>query len=259
MSHLSSKRKPPEAEGLIQQGVITPQALEFLEACLQVRLNLAISGPPESGKRRLLQALLSLLPDDEQALAIQNPDEPPLEMRGITTLRASLSPSKGKHLITRYYLLSLAPKMHPQRLLLDRVQGSEALPLLKLLFAMNGVVFSIVADSPKDALVSLEKMIVLSEGGLDVNVIRRILSTSLDLIIQLEGAQAGFAKVVNLTELSEIEDDAIVLRDIFLRREINEAKDKSLSLLSPTGIRPRFIDRMQALGICLPMEMFTRL
>jgi pilus assembly protein CpaF len=253
----SSKEMAPEAEGLIQQGIITPQALEFLEACLLVRLNLAISGPSVSGKRKLLRALASLIPDDEQILAIQSPDEPPLERKGVTTLRASLSPRGGKHIITRYYLLSLAPKMHPQRLLLDRVQGSEALPLLKLLFAMDGVMFSIVADSPRDALSSLEKMIVLGEGGLDANMTRRILSGSLDLVIQLQRSKDDCTRIVNLTEVSDAEGDTIALRDIFLHREIEEEKDESPSLLRPTGIKPQFVDRMHMLGIPLSTDMFT--
>jgi pilus assembly protein CpaF len=252
----SSTEITPKAEVLVQHGVITPQALEFLEACLLVRLNLAISGPSGSGKRKLLEALASLFPDDEQTLSIQNPNELSLEGKAVTTLRANLSPSHGKHIITRYYLLSLAPKMHPERLLLDHVQGSEALPLLKLLFAMDGVMFSIVADSPIDALSNLERMVLLSEGGLDMNTVRRILSSSLDLIIQLQRSSDGFARIVSLTEVCKMEEDTIVLRDIFLHQEIEEENDKTPSLLRPTGIKPQFTDRMQMLGISLPAGMF---
>jgi pilus assembly protein CpaF len=252
----SSASSTPRAEGLVEQGIITSRALEFLKACLVARLNVAISGPSKAGKRKLLQALVSLVPDDEQILAIQNPDEPSLTGKGITSLRANLSPSQGKHIITRQYLLTLVPKIRPQRLVFDRVQGSEALPLLKLLFAMDGVVFSIVADSPEDALLDLERVILLSEVRLDSNTMRRILSSSLDLIIQLRRLQDGSARVVNLTEVSEAKDDAIVLRDIFLCQEVEEDEAEPVGLLRPTGIKPDFVDRMQMLGISLPAEMF---
>lgn len=252
----SSASLPPRAEGLVEQGIITSRALEFLKACLVARLNVAISGPSKAGKRKLLQALVSLVPDDEQILAIQNPDEPSLTGKGITSLRANLSPSHGKHIITRQYLLTLVPKIRPQRLLFDRVQGSEALPLLKLLFAMDGVVFSIVADSPEDALLDLERVILLSEVRLDSNTMRRILSSSLDLIIQLRRLRDGSARVVNLTEVSEGKDDAIVLRDIFLCQKVEAEEAEPVGLLRPTGIKPDFVDRMQMLGISLPAEMF---
>lgn len=253
----SSERMMPGVEGLFEHVIITPQSLDFLKACLAAKLNLAISGPSKSGKRKLLHAFVSLLPGDEQILAIQNPDEPSLTGKGITTLRANLSPADGKHIITRHYLLTLVPKMHPQRLLLDRVQGSEALPLLKLLFTMDGVMFSIVADSPKDAVSSLERMLLPSEAGLDMNTIRRILSSSLDMIIQLQRLQDGSARIVNLTEVPEAEDDTIIPRDIFLHQRIEDREDEPLGLLHPTGIKPQFSDRIEMLGISLPKGMFV--
>jgi pilus assembly protein CpaF len=251
-----SERTTPAAERLINHGIMPPQTLEFLEACLLAKLNLAISGPQGSSKRRLLYSLASLLPADEQILAIQNPDEPSLAGKGITALRANLAPDDGKHIITRQYLLSLAPKMHPQRLLLDCVQGSEALPLLKLLFVMGGVMFSIVADSPKDALFNLERML-LSEAGSDMRMMRRILSGSLDLIIQLQRLQEGTARIVSLSEVSEVEDDVIVLRDIFVRQEMEAEEDEAVRSLHATGIRPQFTERLQTLGIFLPADTFV--
>ncbi len=251
-----SERMAPSVEILAEHAIITPQTFEFLKACLAAKLNLAISGPSRSGKRKLLHALVSLLPSDEQILAIQNPDEPPMTGKRITTLRANLSPGHGKHIITRHYLLNLVPKMHPQRLLLDRVQGREAVPLLKMLFAMDGVVFSIVADSPKDALSNLERMLLLSEAGLDISMIRRVLCSSLDMIIQLQRLRDGSATIVNLTEVPEMEDDTIVLREIFLHQEIKQKERAPSGLLRPTGIRPQFSDRMEMLGISLPDEMF---
>jgi len=252
----SSQRVKLEVEGFLEKGSVTPQSLEFLKACLVAKVNLAVSSLSGSANRKLVQALISLLPGDEQILAIQNADEPSLVGKGLTTLRANLSPGQGKHIITRHYLLTLVPKMHPQRLLLDRVQGSEALPLLKLLFAMDGVMFSIVADSPEEALSNLERMLLLSESGLNISMIRRILSSSLDLIIQLQESQGGSTRIVNLTEVCEAEDYTIVLRDIFLHRELEEKRDEPLCLLRPTGIRPKFADRLEMLGISLPSDIF---
>lgn len=245
------------ADSLIQHGVLTPQALDFLKACIAVGLNVAISGPPESGKRQLLRALVSLFPPDEQVLAIQNPDEPSFQEKGITTLRANVSASKEKHIITRRYLLSLVPKMHPPRLLLDGVRGSEALPLLELLLAMDGVMFSVAADCPKDALARLENMVLLTEGASNLSTIRRILSDSLDLIIQLRRSPDGLVRIVSLTEVCRGERDAVALRDLFLDQAMEERKGKSISLLRPTGTRPQFMNRIQMLGISLPSEMFV--
>lgn len=235
---------------------MTHQALEFLQACLLARLNLVISGPSEGGNTKLLQALASFLPDEDPTLVIQNPDEATLKRKGITSLRASLSPDQEKGVITRAYLLTLVPKMHPQRLLLDGVQGPEALPLLKLLFTMDGVIFSIVADSPADAFSNLERMLLLSEVGLRMDMTRRVLASSLDLIIQSQAVKDGITKVVNLAEVADVEDDIIVLRDIFLLQEADDGEIESLGSLCPTGITPQFLDRMKLLGISLPAGVF---
>jgi len=244
-------------DDLVQRGIITPRAMEFLEGCLVARLNVAISGPAGSGNSMLLRALVPLLAGDQEVLVVQNPNEPCLEGKGITTLRANVSPDRDKPGISRCYLLSLAPKMHPQGLVLDRVQGLEAVPLLRLLFAMDGVVFSIVADSPEDALSKFESMFLLGETRLDSGVVRRVLSHSVDLIVQVDRPVDGSARIVSLAEVAEVESDSIVLRDIFVLHTVEEEGIESLNLLSPTGTKPQFVDRLQMRGICLPAGMFT--
>lgn len=246
------------AEELVRQDIITTEVLEFLRVCILARLNLAIAGPPRSGKRMLLHALVDLAGGNGQILAIQNPDEPSLECKGITTLRANLHPDQGKHGIPRDYLLTLAPKMHPQGLLLDGVDGSEAAALLKLLLAMDGVWFSIIAECPKDALSRLENLVLLHGAELGTDMIRRILSTSLHLIIQLGKPQDGAPTIVSLTEVVEVERDAPALRDIFVRQNMRLEETASRGLLRPTGIRPHFIDRMEMLGISIPEGIFIQ-
>jgi pilus assembly protein CpaF len=253
---------PSDADGLIERGVLTAPAWEFLKVCIAARLNLAISGAEGSGKRVLLHALISCLAGDGQILAVQNPDEPSLEREGVTALKAHADLDDAGPGISRHYLLSLVPKMHPTGLILDRVEGDEANLLLRLLFAMNGVMFSIVADSPQDALLRLAELGVVHGEGLDNNLARRMLSSGLDLIVQLERSPDGSSAVLSLTEVAECEGDDHLLREIFARAdpegtEDGETQEGQRNPLRPTGIKPLFLDRVESLGISLPEHLFA--
>jgi pilus assembly protein CpaF len=249
-----------DAESLVRRGVLTARALEFLEICLKARLNLAICGPAGSGKRALLHDLVPRMAGDGQILAIQNPDEPSLEQPGVTSLRAHLMPGNEGPGITRRYLLALAPKMHPMGLVLDQVEGAEAVPLLQLLLATDGVLFSMVAASPREALLTLESLVSKHGEGSDATLARRILSTALQLVVQLGKAQNDDSVVVSLTEVAEPEEGAYVLRDIFANVD-SEAPDKGWTGsgcgLRPTGLRPLFLRRLQTVGIVVPEHVFS--
>ncbi len=253
---------PPDAEGLIERNVLTAQALEFLTTCFAAKLNLAISGAEGSGKRTLLHAMVSHLAGDGQILAVQNPDEPSLEREGVTVLKAHADPDDPGPGISRHYLLSLVPKMHPTGLVLDRVEGDEAILLLRLLFAMNGVLFSVVADSPQDALVKLEELGVAHGEGLDSGLAMRMLSSGLDLIVQLGTRSDGSPAVLSLTEVAEDQDDNHVLREIFVCGDLEPGEATKTETgrqnpLRPTGIKPLFLDRLESLGISLSDHLFA--
>ncbi len=255
----SSDKAPPDAGSLVERGILTARALDFLELCLASRLNLAISGPSRSGKRALLHSLVPYMAGDGQILAVQNPGEPSLERPGITSLRAHLESEDGGPGISRQYLLSLVPKMHPTGLLLDRVEGAEAVLLIRLLLTMDGVMFSIVAESPADALLTLENLARVHGEGAEPGLARHILSTALQLIVQLGTVQDGGTAVVSLTEVAEAEEDCRVLREIFAYRAPDLPEDEQTGPeehLRPTGVKPLFLDRIETLGIPVPEHIF---
>jgi pilus assembly protein CpaF len=248
-----------DAETLVEKGVLTAQVLEFLRACIGARLNLAISGPEGSGKRALLHALVPYSVGDGEILAVQNPDEPSLERKGITVLKAHLGPDGEGPCISRQYLLSLVPKMHPTGLILDRVDGAEVALLLRLLFAMNGVMFSIVADSAAAALERLEELALAHEESPDSSLVRRMLSSGLDLVVQLGKVSDGSSTASSLTEVAEHEEHGHVLREIYSRErpDDSEASSDPRHPLRPTGAKPLFLTRMESFGISVPGDLFS--
>jgi pilus assembly protein CpaF len=257
--HQSQTTISADAENLVEKGVLTAQVLEFLRACVGARLNLAISGPEGSGKRALLHALVPYSVGEGEVLALQNPAEPSLEQKGVTVLKAHLDPDGDGPSISRHYLLSLVPKMHPTGLILDRVDGAEVAPLLRLLFAMNGVMFSIVADSAADALDRLEELALVHEEGSDSNLVRRMLSSGLDLVVQLGKVSDGSSTASSLTEVAEDQDQGHVLREIFSRQRPDDsdvASDPGRPL-RPTGAKPLFLTRIESFGISVSSDLFS--
>lgn len=249
-----------DAERRTPNGVLPSHALELLQAVLSARLNVAISGPEGSGKRNLLHSLVPYVACDGQILAVQNPDEPLLERRGVTSLRAHPDGEDDCPRIGRHYLLTLVPKMHPTGLVLDRVTGAEAVPLLRLLLSMDGIVFSITAESPQDVLDTLVNLDRVHGDRQDSDLAKRILSTGLHLVVQLDKAPDGSSLVASLTEVAQTEDGSHVLREIFACGDLESPDDGeagSRRALRATGVKPLFLRRLEELGIPVPEHVFT--
>jgi len=249
-----------DADNLVRSGILTVQALEFLTICLGARLNLAVCGPPGSATRELLHGLVPHMAGDGQILAVQNAEEPSFERPGITSLRAQPMPEDGRAAVTRRYLLTLVPRMHPIGLVIDEVQGEEAVPLLQLLLASDGILFSMVAESPQEALLGLESLATVHGGGSDPTLARRILSSALRLVVQLGKAGDGSSVVISMTEVGEPEGAGYILRHIFAYSESEtgqKGEPGSGGELRPTGLRPLFARRIQMLGVAIPEHVFS--
>ena len=250
-------KKPLTVEKLIELGTITPEAIEFLKACVIARLNIVISGGTGSGKTTFLNVLSGFIPNDERIITIENAAELQLRQEHVVTLETRPPNIEGKGEVTMRDLVINALRMRPDRIIVGEVRGGEALDMLQ---AMNtghdGSLTTLHANSPRDALSRLETMVLMAGIEIPVKAIRQQIASALDLIIHMERLRDGSRKVVQITEVQGMEGDTIVLQDIFVFEQMGIENGKIIGRLRPTGIRPKFMDKIEAAGIYLPPDIF---
>ncbi len=248
---------PFTVEKLIEIGTITPEAIEFLKACVIARLNIVISGGTGSGKTTFLNVLSGFIPNDERIITIENAAELQLRQEHVVTLETRPPNIEGKGEVTMRDLVINALRMRPDRIIVGEVRGGEALDMLQ---AMNtghdGSLTTLHANSPRDALSRLETMVLMAGIEIPVKAIRQQIASALDLIVHMERLRDGSRKVVQITEVQGMEGDTIVLQDIFVFEQMGIENGKIIGRLRPTGIRPKFMDKIEAAGIYLPPDIF---
>ncbi|BAJ64091.1 CpaF family protein [Anaerolinea thermophila] len=250
-------RKPITVEQLIQFGSITPEAIEFLKACVVARLNIVVSGGTGSGKTTLLNILSGFIPPDERIITIENAAELQLRQEHVVTLESRPPNIEGKGEITIRQLVINALRMRPDRIIVGECRGDEALDMLQ---AMNtghdGSMTTAHSNSPRDTLARLETMTMMAGMELPVRAIREQVSSAIDLIVHQERMRDGSRKVVNITEVSGMEGDVITTTDLFVFEQAGYENGKIIGRLRPTGLRPKFMDKIEAAGIHLPASIF---
>lgn len=244
---------------LLRWGALTQPAADFLKACVQGRVNIAVSGFRGSGKITLLNNLARWIPIDERILILQS------EMRDrglphphLLSLETRPPNREGKGEVTLSDLLLSALRMRPDRILVEELKGAEA---SELVYAMNsghdGCLFTLTSLSPRDTLSRLEGFVAMGHPELPMRAIREQVSSAVDLIVHIEKMRDGSRKVVNITEVTGIEDGVITLSDIFLYEITGFAGGVVQGSLRPTGIIPRFLDMLNGAGIQAPVSLFT--
>ncbi len=250
-------KTPLQVEDLIRFGSITPEAVEFLRACILARLNIIISGGTGSGKTTLLNVLSGFIPNDERIITIEDAAELQLRQEHVVTLEARPPNIEGKGQITIRDLVINSLRMRPDRIIVGEVRGGEALDMLQ---AMNtghdGSLTTCHSNSPRDTLARIETMCLMAGMELPLRAIRQQIASAIDLIVHQERMRDGTRKVVSITEVQGMEGDVIVLSDIFTFEQTGIEDGKIIGRLKPTGIRPKFMDRIEAAGIKLPPDIF---
>ena len=250
-------KKPITVEQLIQFGTITQESIDFLKACVASRINIVVSGGTGSGKTTLLNVLSGFIPGDERILTIENAAELQLRQEHVVTLESRPMNIEGKGEITIRDLVINALRMRPDRIVVGECRGDEALDMLQ---AMNtghdGSMTTAHSNSPRDTLSRLETMTLMAGMDLPVRAIREQISAAVDLVVHQERMRDGSRKVVNITEVSGMEGDVITTTDLFVFEQMGVENGKIIGRLRPTGLRPKFMEKLEQAGIHLPATIF---
>lgn len=250
-------KKPITIEQMISFGTLTEEAVEFLRACVKSRLNIVISGGTGSGKTTLLNVLSGFIPADERIVTIENAAELQLRQDHVITLESRPPNIEGRGEVTIRQLVVNALRMRPDRIIVGEIRDEAALDMLQ---AMNtghdGSMTTLHSNGPRDTLSRLETMVLMAGMDLPVRAIREQVSSAIDLVVHQERMRDGSRKVVNISEISGMEGDIITMTDIFIFEQHGYENNKVVGRLRPTGLRPKFMEKIEMSGIHLPSSIF---
>jgi pilus assembly protein CpaF len=235
--------RPITVDDMIRFETATPEMFDFLRACVEARLNIFVSGGTGSGKTTCLNVLSSFIPEDERILTIEDAAELQLRQTHLITLEARPSNLEGQGEITIRALLRNAMHMRPDRIIVGECRAGEALDMLQAMTTgHDGSLSTGHANTPADMLRRLETMILMTGYELPLRAIREQIASAVDLIVHTARLKDGTRKIVNITEVYGIDDDEILVQDIFAFQQ--------------TGVRPTFMSRFKAQGVDLPPGEF---
>jgi pilus assembly protein CpaF len=250
---------PLKLEDLLNYKAFTPEMAMLMEACIKARLNILISGGTGCGKTTLLNTLSSFIPGDERVVTIEDAAELQLQQDHVVRLETRPPNIEGKGSVSTRDCVRNALRMRPERIIIGEVRGSEALDMLQ---AMNtghgGSLATLHANTPREGLTRLETMIMMGGFELPVKAMRQQICSAIDLIIQANRLQGGPRKITSITEVMNMEQDVIIMQEVFRFRQLGiDQNSRAFGQFESTGVRPSFINRLEAKGVKLPSNMFA--
>jgi pilus assembly protein CpaF len=249
---------PLQPADLLRKLSLTEGMLELVKACVRARLNIIISGGTGAGKTTFLNMLSGFIPSHERIVTIEDAAELQLRQTHVARLETRPANIEGKGAVAQRHLLINALRMRPDRIIVGEVRGEEALDMLQ---AMNtghdGSLTTVHANTPRDAISRLEFMISMASSNLSVRSIRQQISSAVDLIIQCSRLADGTRKVTHITECIGMEGEVVTSQDLFVFEKSGISdQGKVQGIFRPTGVRPKFSERLKAAGIDLPPSIF---
>ncbi len=245
-------------QDLIDKNALTQGMADFVAVCVAARLNVIVAGNTSSGKTTFLNILARAIPDHERIVTIEDSVELQMMQTHKVSLEARPPDYNGEGQVTIRDLVKNSLRMRPDRIIVGEIRGGEALDMLQ---AMNtghdGSMTTVHSNSPRDTLSRLETMTLMAGFELPVLAIRKQISAALDLIVYLTRFPDGTRKVTQISEVAGMESEVITLTDIFqFQQNGTDAEGKPLGQFRPTGLRPMFTPRLEAMGYRLDRSMF---
>lgn len=241
-------------EDLVSNGTLSQSLSDFLRACVQLRLNVVVSGGTGTGKTTILNALSAFIPERERIITIEDPIELKLQQKHVLSAEARPPNIEGRNEVTQRDLLRNALRMRPDRIIVGEVRGSEAFDMLQ---AMNtgheGSLTTVHANSPRDALARIENMVLMAGFDLPSRAIREQMASAFHLIVQLARFADGSRRIVGVSEVVSMEEGTVTMQDLFVFETGSVSDDgEIIGEIRSTGVMPNFADRFAKAGV--PIE-----
>jgi len=250
--------EPLRMVALIENNALTKDIADMLQMVVHARLNVLISGGTGAGKTTLLNALSAFIPENERIVTIEDSAELQLQQPHVVRLETRPPNIEGRGEVTQRDLVKNALRMRPDRIVIGEVRGGEAIDMLQ---AMNtghdGSLTTVHANTPRDALARLETMIQMTGMRLSDRAMRQQVASALNLVVQVARMSDGSRRVTSISEITGMEGETITMQEIFkYERSGVDSQGQVLGRFKPTGIRPRFAEKLKACGLQLPRVFF---
>ena len=249
---------PLKLEDLLNFKAFTPEMVMLLEGAMKARLNIVISGGTGSGKTTLLNTLSSFISHEDRIITIEDAAEIQLQQDHVVRLETRPPNIEGKGAVSATDLVKNCLRMRPERIIIGECRGPETLDMLQ---AMNtgheGSMTTTHANTPRDCIARMETMIMMSGFDLPIKAMRTQIASAVDLVIQANRLQGGPRKVTKITEVCGMENETIVMQDIFSYEKTGvDENGRAKGRFICTGVRPKCMDKLEAMGIKLPASIF---
>jgi pilus assembly protein CpaF len=251
--------RPLQIADLLVRGSVCPEMLQLLEAAVEGRINIMVSGGTGSGKTTFLNNLSRYIPANERLVTIEDSAELKLQRKHVVKLETRPKSAEGAGEIAQRDLVRNALRMRPDRIILGEVRGGEALDMLQ---AMNtgheGSLTTIHANDTRDALSRLEVMVSMAGFDLPVSVVRRYIASAITLVVHLARLKGGVRRVMRISEITALDNGDYAIQDIFGFQQAG-IDDRGIARghFFATGVKPQICKRLQQIGIELPDRMFN--
>ena len=251
---------PIAPESLVKLKSISNEMMQVLAAAVKAKISILISGGTGAGKTTFMNILSGFIPETERIVTIEDAAELQLKHQDVVRLETRPPNVEGLGGVRQRQLLINSLRMRPDRIIIGEVRGDEAFDMLQ---AMNtgheGSMTTIHANTSRDALSRLESMVAMASVNMPERSVRQQIASAVSIVVQVSRMSDGTRKVVAISEITGLEENIVSMHDIFtfVRKGIGP-DGRVIGSFRPSGIRPKFLERLRVSGILLPAEIFER-